>query len=921
MPIQRIPSELTNHTPTPSTPLTNGIECKVLIGITVPTRNWKDLFGLLTIKGLSAGYGMGSCNWIITSSTEKVAYISHTSLLHSHVLPFDDSTFEDTDILIIGTINMYASNQLEKTVEEFCHIVVQTLARGGNVLVPSNPSGIIFDLLETAIHAKENFNGTILPLIIMHPHHTILENNSDHHENTTHGIGSSISTTTTTTTTATSSSNPTLSRNSINATTPIEIDLTSDRGTPVPATTNTTTTTTTNTPTIIAQQTTIGLSSSSSLSTSNQVARSPVFFISNQVHVSLAYSNAYGEWLNSMKESVLYTADAPFPFQSLLQCGKLVALKSLHDSTFNKKFLSNSSSLSSTVGRYSSQLSLITSPLLLVGTTGQSTTTSTTTTTTTGGGYFDTTSNNHTNHVSNSVTSTTAETFDTALFALNNNSTSIRHTGSSTSSSANHNHNVSGGIWPNSSCLIFASHPSLRLGPAVHLTRVLAHGGLRSGGSIGRTSNPSHNSIILIESGDYVPLFEYNSKCLCSPELHLRRIISPFLQPNQTFTNHPVSYSQLGTPSLSISDTATVYWLPMEARIGVQQIDQLVKRCGEPRLALILPQEIYDKSFDWLNIPSKLEPFNTKLHTLSYNQQLCIPLPETRLEQVYLSSKLIPTIKPICIKLQSNNNNTTELNIENIDHKHSSHDVDSHQSINKYDVKRKLSTPATSGTPDLNKEHHEQKSLIQSDSEVNASHNKRKCIALINGILTTRDGKHWLTGKHEKLEPDIIQPVKDITTIRPITPPITTNTSTPSTTSTIATTNTLDNTHDQSKDLVQKFNQFDSENRILVCCDESSRINPNALIKKLTERGVTGAYLADSHTAHQVYSRFAVYNTHNKRSSSIQNEEVILFPNPNTMICLHDHGSHIICMDESTRTAIRDTLLLFVQNIDTYSVV
>ncbi|CAH8601974.1 unnamed protein product [Heterobilharzia americana] len=42
-----------------------------------------DIFGLLTIKGLSAGYGIGSCNWIITSSTEKVAYISHTSLLHS----------------------------------------------------------------------------------------------------------------------------------------------------------------------------------------------------------------------------------------------------------------------------------------------------------------------------------------------------------------------------------------------------------------------------------------------------------------------------------------------------------------------------------------------------------------------------------------------------------------------------------------------------------------------------------------------------------------------------------------------------------------------------------------------------------------------------------------------------------------------
>lgn len=40
----------------------------------------------------------------------------------------------------------------------------------------------------------------------------------------------------------------------------------------------------------------------------------------------------------------------------------------------------------------------------------------------------------------------------------------------------------------------------------------------------------------------------------------------------------------------------------MEARIGAQQINQLVKRCGEPRLALILPQEVYDRPFDWVSV-------------------------------------------------------------------------------------------------------------------------------------------------------------------------------------------------------------------------------------------------------------------------------------------------------------------------------
>lgn len=174
---------------------------------------------------------------------------------------------------------------------------MQTLAHGGNVLVPSNPSGIIFDLLETAIQAKDNFNGTILPLF-MH-NRPSSGNNVDHIENTTNSTGSS-STAATTTSVGTMNSHS-LQRIPSDSTTSTEIDLTCNRSSSI---------TTTTTATIA--QTTVSSSSSSGL-----VARSPIFFISNQVHVSLAYSNAYGEWLNSVKESVLYNADAPFLFQSV----------------------------------------------------------------------------------------------------------------------------------------------------------------------------------------------------------------------------------------------------------------------------------------------------------------------------------------------------------------------------------------------------------------------------------------------------------------------------------------------------------------------------------------------------------------------------------------------------------------------------
>lgn len=172
---------------------------------------------------------------------------------------------------------------------------MQTLAHGGNVLVPSNPSGIIFDLLETAIQAKDNFNGTILP-VFMHNRPSSV-NNVDHIENTTNTTGSSSTATTTSVGTMNSHS---LQRIPSDSTTSIEIDLTCNRSSSIPTTTAT------------IAQTTVSSSSSSGL-----VARSPIFFISNQVHVSLAYSNAYGEWLNSVKESVLYNADAPFLFQSV----------------------------------------------------------------------------------------------------------------------------------------------------------------------------------------------------------------------------------------------------------------------------------------------------------------------------------------------------------------------------------------------------------------------------------------------------------------------------------------------------------------------------------------------------------------------------------------------------------------------------
>ncbi|VDQ04211.1 unnamed protein product [Trichobilharzia regenti] len=396
---------------------------------------------------------------------------------------------------------------------------------------------------------------------------------------------------------------------------------------------------------------------------------------------------------------------------------------------------------------------MLTSPLLL----GSGNTSSTS------GNYFE-------QSALNSSTTPGTTTSSSTMLALT--SSSVRDSTTTINNNSGSSNMVSGGIWPNSPCLIFASHPSLRIGPAVHLIRALAYGG-----------------------------FEWNSKTLCTPETHLQRIITPFLQPDKLSTNCTKivqlnNSTGCGTPVLSISDTATVYWLPMEARIGANQLDQLIKRCGEPRLALILPQEVYDQPVNWMsNIPIS-EQFKTKLHSIAYGQHLCLNLPDKCLQQVRVSSKLVSKIKPVYITTTtttattlkdteksensvsgsgssiSSSSNVDKVNDANNNSKmkikSSQQAGESDQSssgslggggvVGKSELKRKLSDTTTtippvpvvpaSVTTTTSDTSTTSATTISDDKDSGGgeeSQNKRTCIALVDALLTTRDGKS-LTG-------------------------------------------------------------------------------------------------------------------------------------------------------------------------------
>ncbi|CDS43416.1 integrator complex subunit 9 [Echinococcus multilocularis] len=129
---------------------------------TLAYHEYVDLFGLIKVKCVSAGYEIGSSNWVIKTDTEKLVYISRSSLYSSFAMPMDFSEFSELDVLIIGSVNTSDSLPFEAAMEYFKTITVQTLARGGHVMLPTLPSGLIYYLLEAVASARDEFDGNLL---------------------------------------------------------------------------------------------------------------------------------------------------------------------------------------------------------------------------------------------------------------------------------------------------------------------------------------------------------------------------------------------------------------------------------------------------------------------------------------------------------------------------------------------------------------------------------------------------------------------------------------------------------------------------------------------------------------------------------------------------------------------------------------
>lgn len=128
-----------------------------------------DIFGSLTVTPASSGCCIGSCNWVIQSTFEKICYIAGTSTLTTHPRPMNQAPLKNADVLILSCLTQTPSSQPDPMIREFCNNAAVTLKNGGNVLVPCYASGVTFDLFECLSGHLEQCGLAGVPMYFLSP--------------------------------------------------------------------------------------------------------------------------------------------------------------------------------------------------------------------------------------------------------------------------------------------------------------------------------------------------------------------------------------------------------------------------------------------------------------------------------------------------------------------------------------------------------------------------------------------------------------------------------------------------------------------------------------------------------------------------------------------------------------------------------
>ncbi|OAF68062.1 hypothetical protein A3Q56_04197 [Intoshia linei] len=107
----------------------------------------KVLEDTVNLIAISAGYVIGSCNWIIKSSLEKIAVVSKSSYLTTHIRKMSTEYLCDCDSMIFTSLK-YSKFEPDNMLRILTEKAVEIINNDGSVIIPCYTSGIINDLIE-----------------------------------------------------------------------------------------------------------------------------------------------------------------------------------------------------------------------------------------------------------------------------------------------------------------------------------------------------------------------------------------------------------------------------------------------------------------------------------------------------------------------------------------------------------------------------------------------------------------------------------------------------------------------------------------------------------------------------------------------------------------------------------------------------
>jgi len=122
------------------------------------------------IRAVSSGYAIGSANWIIQTTGEKIAYMAASSSSSSrHPEPLDLDSLRNVDVVIMSHVSPESVPRPDSMLTELFSLVGGTVRDGGSVLVPCYCTGVVLDLLEYLHSYLSQNNLRTIPMYFISP--------------------------------------------------------------------------------------------------------------------------------------------------------------------------------------------------------------------------------------------------------------------------------------------------------------------------------------------------------------------------------------------------------------------------------------------------------------------------------------------------------------------------------------------------------------------------------------------------------------------------------------------------------------------------------------------------------------------------------------------------------------------------------